>query len=305
VSRIYLRINGLASPGAARAPLLERALARAARSTAVGDWREQAFRLVATESAGMPGIAAAALCGELGSIDTPSVFMASPVHCEAGMVSVRLPANGLIGLTAEEALQLAQEFNRDFDDGAQRLIAAPSGRLFCSFYAATTALTHDPLAVRGRDIGPLLPAGADGPRLRRLMSEIEMWLFEHALNRGRVARGAMPVTGLWLWGGGAPLAQLPTLTGWTAGDDVLFGAWPRQQDFPREPRSGVIVLEVEPGAAAWQAAQAEWLVPALRALRAGRIRQLDLGIGEQQFALRAGWSLRFWRRARPWWEYSA
>jgi hypothetical protein len=305
VSRIYFRINGLASPGAARAPRLERALARAGRSTAVHDWREQAFRLLATESAGMPGIAAAPLCGELGIVDAASVFMASPVHCEAGMVSVRLPANGLIGLTAEEALQLAQEFNRDFDDGAQRLIAAPSGRLFCSFCAATTALTHDPLTVRGRDIGPLLPAGADGPRLRRLMSEIEMWLFEHALNRARVARGAMPVTGLWLWGGGAPLAQLPTLTGWTAGDDVLFGAWPRQQDFPRQPRSGVIVLEVEPGTAAWQAAQGEWLVPALTALRRGRIRQLDLGIGERQFALRAGWSLRFWRRARPWWEYSA
>ncbi len=305
MSRIYLRINGLASPGAVRAPLLERALAQAARSTAVPDWRERAYRLVATESAGMPGIAAAALCGELGSVDAACVFMASPVYCEAGMVSVRLPANGLLGLTAEEALHLAQEFNRDFDDGAQRLIAAPSGRLFCAFRAATTALTHDPLAVRGWDIGPLLPAGADGPRLRRLMSEIEMWLFEHASNRARAARGAMPVTGLWLWGGGAPLAQLPRLTGWTAGDDVLFGAWPRQQDFPRESRSGVIVLEVEPGTAGWQAAERRWLVPALRALRRGKIRQLDLGIGERQFALRAGWSLRFWRRARPWWEYSA
>lgn len=305
MSRIYLRINGLAAPGAARAPLLERVLARAAGSVAVTDWREQAFRLVAADSAGMPGIGAAALCGELGGVDAAAIFLASPVHCEAGMVSVRLPANGLIGLSSAEARQLAQDFNRDFGDGAQRLIAAPSGRLFCVFAAATTALTHDPLAVRGRDIAPFLPAGPDGPRLRGLMSEIEMWLYEHALNRARVAMGALPMTGLWLWGGGAALAQLPKLSGWTVGSDVLFGAWPEPQGFPLDSRSGVIVLDVEPGSAAWPAAEGEWLVPALTALRKGRIRQLDLGIGEQQFALHTGWSLRFWRRARAWWEYSA
>ncbi len=305
MSRIYLRFNALAGPGAVRAPLLERVLARAAGCAAAPDWREQAFRLIAAESAGTPGIAAAALCGELGRVDAAAVFLASPMHCEAGMVSVRLPANGLIALTAAEAAQLAQQFNRDFGDGAQRLIAAPSGRLYCVFAAATAAATRDPLAVRGRDIGPFLPAGPDGPRLRGLMSEIEMWLFGHAVNRVRMAMGALPMTGLWLWGGGASLAQLPQLSGWTAGTDVLFGAWPGQQNIPREPRSGVIVLDVEPGSAAWQAAEGAWLVAALTALRAGRIRQLDLGIGEQQLALRRGWWLRFWRRARPWWEYSA
>jgi hypothetical protein len=221
------------------------------------------------------------------------------------MVSVRLPANGLIELTAAEALHLAQEFNRAFGDGAQRLIAAPSGRLYCVLEAATSSVTSDPLAVRGRDIGPRLPAGPDGARLRRLMSEIEMWLFEHALNRARVSMDAMPITGLWLWGGGAPLAQLPQLNGWTAGSDVMFGVWPGEQSFPRQPRSGIIVLDAEPGTAAWRTVERTWLVPALTALRAGRIRQLDLGIGEQQLVLHAGWSLRFWRRARPWWEYSA
>jgi hypothetical protein len=303
VSRIYLRINDLAGPDVARAPLLERVLARAAGSTAVLDWREAAYRILATESGAMPGIGAAALCGELGVVDAACAFLASPVHCEAGMVSVRLPANGLIGLSGAEALQLAEDFNRDFDDGAQRLIAAPSGRLFCVFAAATTAMTHDPLAVRGRDIGPFLPSGPHGARLRRLMSEFEMWLFGHALNRARVATGALPLTGLWLWGGGATLAQLPTLDGWTAGSDPLFGAWPGPPRFPREARSGVIVLDVEPGTAAWQAAQSAWLVPALTALRGRRIRQLDLAIGERQLTLRAGWRLRFWRRAHPWWEY--
>jgi hypothetical protein len=130
-----------------------------------------------------------------------------------------------------------------------------------------------------------------------------MWLFEHPFNRARIARGAVALTGLWLWGGGAPVAALPALAGWTAGRDALFGAWPARQAFPREAGPGVIVLDAEPGSEAWHASQQAWLAPALAALRAGRIRRLEVSIGAHDFLLHAGWSLRFWRRARPWWEY--
>ena len=304
MTRVYIRLNGLPGPNAARAPLLERILARADHRDALPDWREQAYQLIAGAGAVMPGIGAAALCAERGPVDGAAVFVASAIHCEAGMVSVRLPVNGLIELEPAEAALLAQEFNRDFAGGAQRLLAAPSGRLFCVLAASTAAMTHDPLAVRGRDVGPWLPAGPGGSRLRLLMSEIEMWLFEHALNRTRVARGDASITGLWLWGGGAPLATLPQLDGWTAGADLLFGAWAVRSSFPREPRSGVVVLDTEPGSEPWQAVQEAWLAPALTALGARRIRQLDLAIGAQTLALRNLWSLRVWRRARPWWEYA-
>ena len=70
--------------------------------------------------------------------------------------------------------------------------------------------------------------------LRRLGAEMEIWLHEHAVNRLRSERGELPVTGLWLWGGGtlapaprvpcacrrpmiAPLAAIPYLEGlWCA-----------------------------------------------------------------------------------------
>ncbi|MFI4891570.1 MAG: hypothetical protein ACHQIL_13655 [Steroidobacterales bacterium] len=305
MSRLYLRLNGLALPDAARSPLLERLLARAGMLSAGANWREQAFRLVASGGVPMPGVAAAALCGEIGPIDAGAVFLASPVHCEAGMVSVRLPADGMVSLDTAEAGQLAREFNRDFADGAQRLVATPSGRLFCVFAAATTASTFDPLAVCGRDIGRFLPAGPDGPRLRRLMSEIEMWLHGHALNRARDANGGVPITGLWLWGGGEALANLPALDGWTAGDDPLFGAWPAQAGIPAQRGSGVVVLPDAPGSAAWTATESAWLAPALAALSEGRIGQLELSIGEQRLGLGRRWSWRIWRRARPWWEYLA
>ena len=303
MSSIYLRFCGLALPDAARSPLLERMLARAGMPDAAENWREQAFRLIAPVPAPMPGIAAAALCGEIGPVNGGAVFLASPVHCEAGMVSVRLPADGMITLNVAEAEHLAREFNRDFADGTQRLVVTPSGRLYCVFAGANAALTCDPLTVCGRDIGQYMPSGPDGPRLRRLMSEIEMWLYGHALNRARNADGDVAITGLWLWGGGPALANLPALDGWTAGADPLFGAWPAQTRIPAQRCSGVVVLPDPPGSAPWQATESAWLLPALAALRAGRIRQLELGLGAQGFMLRRGWSLRAWRRARPWWEY--
>jgi hypothetical protein len=283
--------------------LLERMLVRAEICGHTADWRGDAFRAIAATAEPMPGVAAAALCGELGPVDGRSVFLASPVHCEAGMVSVRLPADGLIKLDPRDAEELAREFNRDFSDAAQRLIAAPSGRLFCVFAAATSAMTYDPAAVVGRDIWEFQPSGADAPRLRRLMSEIEMWLFEHAVNRERTAAGLAPLTGLWLWGGGAALSRLPGLGGWTAGNDPLFGAWPGRTEFPRRGGSGVVVLEAGPGTDAWRRAESEWLAPALEELRSGRIRRLELSAGEQRFIVNTGWSWRNWRRARPWWEW--
>ncbi len=315
MSSIFLRFNGSALPDAARSPLLERLLARAAPRAGGEHWREQAFRLIAAPSSLMPGVAPAALYAEIGAVDAGpagggaisggAVFLASPVHCEAGMVSVRMPVDGVVSLSAGEAAHLAQEFNRDLADGAQRLVATRSGRLFCLLAAPAAALSRDPLDVRGRDIGAFLPSGADGARLRRLMSEIEMWLHGHAFNEARIRQGAVPITGLWLWGGGPALAQLPPLEGWTAGDDPLFGAWPVHTQIPESPRSGVVVLTEAPGSAAWPAIEAGWLAPAARALRAGRIGQLELGIGEQTLILRRAGSWRLWRRLRPWWEYLA
>jgi hypothetical protein len=135
------------------------------------------------------------------------------------------------------------------------------------------------------------------------MSEIEMWLHGHALNRARGTGQRVPLTGLWLWGGGRALAELPALDGWTAGTDPLFGAWPARTSFPAERSSGVVVLADAPGGDAWQATQSAWVAPALAALRTGHVRQVDVSIGEQRFILRAAWSWRIWRRIRPWWEY--
>jgi hypothetical protein len=233
-----------------------------------------------------------------------------------------MPDDGLVELRPDEAGALASDFNQTFADAGLRLWVARSAVLVCVFHGALEVTTHDPEAVAGHDLFEFQPAGPDAPRLRRLMSEIEMWLFDHPLNRARTAAGRQPVTGLWLWGGGAtipapavaagpaapavPAAHarplLPTVRGWTAGHDPLFAAFGEATRFPTEAGPGVVVCTDQPGSAAWADVEQRWLAPAAVALHAGRISRLDLSAGERRFSVGRGPNLRFWRRPRPWWE---
>ena len=170
--------------------------------------------------------------------------------------------------------------------------------------------TQDPQQIQGRHIEHHLPAGPAAPRLRQLMSEIEMWLFEHPVNRTRIANAAPAVSALWLWGSADVASSLPTVDGWAAGDDPFFRAFGARPDTPRaadtgdEPRpgSGVAVIGVAPGTAEWGDIESRWLEPSVADLRSGRLERLELSAAGQKFIVSARWRRRFWRRPRPWWE---
>ena len=300
----YYRFTRRGAGSPQRAPLLERLLARADTSTVVTDWRADAFRLIAPQSA-MPGVGAAALCAEQGLIDAASVFIATPVHYLAEMSNVRLAAHGILSLSRAEADALAADFNRVWHDAGIRLVSGRSQTprapdLFCVTDRVLDAVTRDPEDVLDRHIEDYLPAGPDAPRLRRLMSEIEMWLFEHAVNRTRAADAAPAVNGLWLWGGGPALASLPPVEGWTAGEDPFVTAFGTRRAVPA---SGVVVIDAEPGTDAWRDAESRWLERSFADLRAGRIARLDLSAGDRCYSVRGRWNWRPWRRRRPWWEF--
>lgn len=293
----YLRFQ-LRGPQQPRdAPLLERLLARADLVAAVQDWREEAFSVIAPR-APMPAVAAVAHRAAGGPRRDGWVFLATPVHYLAELSNVRFAGEGVLSLDAAEAAALALDFNRVWSDAGVDLWAG-SNRLFCGFDAPLDVTTQDPEFARGRHLESFLPAGPDAARLRRLMSEVEMWLFDHAVNRRRRQRAELPISSLWLWGGGAPLASLPAVQGGAAGQDVLFDAFP--------PSSGrgadVMVVQAMPNTAAWSDMEAGWLAAALADISGGRLARLDLSAGERRFSLSARWRRRFWRRAKPWWEY--
>jgi hypothetical protein len=298
----YFRFAHRGAVNRQRSRLLERMLARADASTAVSDWRADAFRVIAAPATAMPGVGAAALFAERGAVNAGSVFIATPVHYVAEMSNVRMPADGILPLRQAEAEALAADFDRVWKDAGIRLLSGRRANLFCLVDQPTPATTCDPEDVLDRRIENHLPTGAGAPRLRQLMSEIEMWLFEHAVNRARLEAGAPAANGLWLWGGGPALASLPPVDGWSAGDDPFFKAFAGRSDVRAGTGSGVAVIGEQPGTDAWRDVESRWLEPSLADLASGRIARLDLSAGNRCVSVSARSRWRFWRRLRPWWE---
>ncbi len=274
-------------------------IARAARphGRAGRSWRAEALELLLARGAPVPEVAPLGLIADRGPEPGAWVCFATPVHCAATMTSVRLSPAGILSLAAAEAAALAQDFARVFHDSRRRLVAGRSGALFLVLPAPLAAATHDPGDALDQDVWDFLPSGPDAPALRSLMSEIELWLFDHEINRARESRALAPITGLWLWGGGVPLAAMPALVGWAAGGDPLFATLPLPGG-----DSGVVVVPDVPGTAGWHAAETQWLQPALSDLARGRVGTIQLSAGERRYRIERRWRFKVWRRPRPWWE---
>jgi hypothetical protein len=283
-----------------RSTLLEQLLARADDGVSVADWRADAFRVIAPQAAGLPAVAAAALYADRGAVDAAWVCAATPVHYVAEMTSVRLPADGMLSLTAAGADSLATDFNRVWQGSGIRMTASRSAQLFCTFDRALQVRTCDPEQVLGMHIEEFLPTGADSARLRQLISETEMWLFEHNANGARQEMGLPVVNGLWFWGGGVPLAALPSVQGWVAGDDLFFNAFAAAALDRFD--SAVVAAAYAPGSERWRDLETRWLRPAIDKLRACRLSRLQLCAENRCFTVTARGLRRFWRRKKPWWE---
>lgn len=146
-------------------------------------------------------------------------------------------------------------------------------------------------------------ADAGQRRWRTLASEAQILLHQHPWNARRAECGLPPVNALWFWGGGALPAQVRTT--WTSvrSDEVLLRALAMQAGVaPAPPPAG---FEPAPGEAlldlrGWRdtdALCAQWLQPALAAMRAGRLGTLRLDFADGAgFLLRPGDRWRFWRR---------
>jgi hypothetical protein len=117
--------------------------------------------------------------------------------------------------------------------------------------------------------------------------------------------GALPITGLWLWGGGPTVSRLPTLRGAIAGADPLFAAWPALSVRPSSdskpgraaPRSSS--SRSLPGTEVWQDAQAAWIAAGACTAAWGSIERLDLSAGERRYRRERGLAMALWRRTGP------
>ncbi|HJS21411.1 MAG TPA: hypothetical protein VJ764_02045 [Steroidobacteraceae bacterium] len=247
-------------------------------------------------------------------------WLAQGVHLEAGVDRVYL-ATEAPTLSGGEWRELERGFNAHFSTAGFRLVDGLDTQAYLVSGADLDADTTDPARVRGVDILQALPRGADGAALKRLMTEIQMWLHDHPVNIARAERGAVAVNGLWLWGGGQwplepPATTLPVLF---SDDGFLRGLWqmggaevaPVPQSFEAidlTQADATIVALASASAAPESAAQAlldlerNWFQPALAGLQRGRLGRLHVHINDRLLSLTRTRSWRWWRRTGPWFE---
>lgn len=306
-----------------RLPALEHWLARGDARAAAGGWR--AWLAAATFGAALPpgqggaGLAAATLLE--GAADRHYWF-ATPVHYVAGLDTLHLPAAGLLTLSAAEQQALVADFRRVFTDAPWRLHALGYRDLLLEGPDPGEHATEDPAGVAGSDLAAAQPRGAGVRPLRQLAAEIEMWLFEHPLNRERERRDELPVTGLWPWGGGAAAAAMraPAARTRVHGADAYSAALAAAagQSLQVTPAHAEALAAADADAADADVAvvisgactlgwpdllrlEQQWFAPLLAQLTAGRWSALTLVLGTRRYELRSWHRWRAWRRPRPWW----
>lgn len=318
--------GGEAMDPAARLASLERLLDRAQSRRLSLDWRaDLAARSGAADL--LHGSPAQLAAGAWLAAPTPGAqhWFATPVHLLAGLDTLRLHPAGLLQLPGAVQTALAQDFDALFAGTPWRLHAIGRRELLLSgpMLAASAA---DPALLIGRSIGEGMAQGTAGGSLRRLGVEIEMWLHQHPINRDRERHGELPVSALWLWGAlpwGDPgsssrAAPLAIATSALFGEDIWAEAvWNLRGGgsaalpacYPcRDAAAGGsdIVLYPSAGSAEPVAMLREleraWIAPALRALRAGELGEIELLVGQRSFRLRRAHLARFWRASAPWWE---
>jgi hypothetical protein len=85
------------------------------------------------------------------------------------------------------------------------------------------APTHYPhiLSVLGKTANPYIEQARGNLDWYRLVNEMQMFLYQHDVNRQRESRGRLAINSLWFWGGGEPAGPDDTGFNWYCDDTLL------------------------------------------------------------------------------------
>jgi hypothetical protein len=259
-----------------------------------------------------------------------TAWIATPVHLIAGLTSLHLDRRSILRLSRADLEGFALDFNRTFGDSGLHLLPLPGGDFLMQGPATLIAATTEPSRALVGDLEASLAKGSDSKALKRLGAELEMWLHEHPVNEVRRRRGELPVSTLWLWGGGSSLTQPNSLAASPSSpSDVAFGSDPyliglwyakggRTHALPddklarllADPHAerAVLIAEVTPMLHAnpqWTVFEALaeldrlYVSPAIAALRKGAVESVVLIANDTELPIGRRDNLKFWRRALP------
>jgi len=308
-----------------RLPALERMLARGAStgSARMGEGVSLEEHLcglfgVSCEA----GVPIAPLSAVFDGLGAGCWLRADPVH-------LRLQRDQLVLLpdlevSADEAGQLSAALNEHFAGQGMEFFAPHPQRWYMLLDRLPDIETVPLSQAAGRNVRDLLPKGKEAAHWHRIFNEIQMLLFAHPVNEAREARGELPANSLWLWGGGCDAGMQPqkafdhvssdeVLAGmFAAAAGIPFSNWPEQ--WRNEENCGRQLLvwtglrsalrrgDLDAWRAALQEFETGYAQPLWRALRAGKISQLQVEIlgGDhvRRLLLTRADAWAFWKRTK-------
>jgi len=210
-----------------------------------------------------------------------------------------------LDLDARDALQFLPALKPVFGDAGFPIDAPVPSRWYLRLpREAKLPVFTEPDDALGTDLFDHLADGSEGRRWRVLLSEAQVVLHNHPWNAQRQAEGRPPVNSLWFWGGGVLPDHVSSGHGRIHADEETCAALasaagvrhPLPAGFEAGGDDAVFDLTALRDLAAFDA---QWLRPALAALRAGDLDRLVLD--EEDGAtttLTRGQRWRFWRRRR-------
>jgi len=263
--------------------------------------------------------AALRLAGSGGAPGRDVWMCADPAHLRFARESLVLADNHELMVTDDEAAAIVATLNETFADVGAFSVGA-AGEWYLRLAAMPEIETHPVSAVLGRNIETWLPAGPQAKPWRRLINELQMLLHGHAANAAREATGTPTINTLWLWGQGALDDAVPrrfdaVLAHHALARGLAVCSGGTAAPLPpryAEPGAGHTLALIEhldyaaltQNAAAWRAGlmevEADWLAPALHALKSGALSRLRLVLTGDHACLdlacaRPAW-WRFWRQ---------
>ncbi len=254
---------------------------------------------------------------------------ADPVHLRLQRDQLLLQPD--VPLTADEAAQLCSSLNAHFVADGLCFVAPHPQRWYLQLDAAPDMSTRPLAQVAGRNVHAHLPQGADALRWHGVFNEIQMLLFDHAVNQAREARGELPINSVWLWGGGRAGAELARPYVKVYSDSDLAAAFAQTTGIPHNslPDDATQYVAGDDGDVliVWEGLRRAlphgdlhvWrdglqrferccAKPLLGALRAGRIARLTLDSPQagaaRRFVLTRGSVWKLWQRSKPLADYA-
>lgn len=301
-----------------RLPALERLLARGhcQRQPAVEPtfqtlekWQLDVARVLRSEP--LPSAPVSALGVELAP-RTGTWLQAEFVHVAAGLdhlILVPLPAEQSLDVAAQ--IELSASLAAHLQEEGYEWLHARTDHFL---HTANTLRieTCAPHAASRLAFADAMPRGADGARLRRLMTELQMQLHEHPVNQRRERAGLLAANAVWLWGAGVqPLAlrsEGEIAWGQAYADDPYVRGLHRlcERECAAVPSNADALLNQAAGNAlvllhctSLATLDSDWLAPLERALHGGRIEQLELILDDIHLSTDRWSRWRLWRRVLP------